>query len=131
MSRGRHGNHVRGSAHPRWNDGRILSAHGYVKVRVGERHPLADSNGYAYEHLLVWVAAGFGRLGDDETLHHVNGDKQDNRIENLRCLARAEHNRGHNAMRQRDAAGRFLPNSGGRILDGREWNETPPAQEKI
>jgi hypothetical protein len=59
--RGRHGNHVRGGAHPRWNHGRMLSEHGYVKVRLGPFHPLSDPNGYAYEHTLVAVTA-LGRL---------------------------------------------------------------------
>lgn len=46
MPRGKHGNHPRGPAHPRWNNGRMLSDEGYVKVRVGRDHPLADPNGY-------------------------------------------------------------------------------------
>ena len=48
----------RGCRHGRWSREKMLSSHGYVKVRVGKDHPLADPNGYAYEHLLVWVAAG-------------------------------------------------------------------------
>lgn len=40
------GNHKSGSDHHRWNTGRILNEDGYVKVRVGADHPLADQNGY-------------------------------------------------------------------------------------
>lgn len=44
--RGRHGNHARASSNGRWNEGRIMNEDGYVKVRVGRDHPLADPNGY-------------------------------------------------------------------------------------
>lgn len=125
MPRGKHGNHVRGAIHHRWNAARILSKHGYVKIRVGTGHKLADPNGYAYEHLIVWVAAGNCAPGPDEALHHRNGNKQDNRIENLALVSRAAHARLHSAERTRDEHGRFLPKSGGRLLDGREWNEMP------
>lgn len=55
-------NRPKGPDHPRWQDGKIISSHGYVKVRVGSEHPLADPNGYAYEHLLVWVSAGSAQV---------------------------------------------------------------------
>lgn len=108
MPRGKHTNQRRGADHPRWKGHqKILSSHGYVKIRVGPEHPLADPNGYAYEHLLVWVAAGQDRPTTSEVLHHRNGDKTDNRIENLELLTRAEHNQHHNREKGRDAAGRF------------------------
>lgn len=105
--RGKHGNHRRGADHPRWNGKRIISSHGYVKVRVGRGHPLADPNGYAYEHLIVWVAAGNELPSSSEIIHHCNDDKTDNRLENLQLLTRAEHNRLHNQAKSRDHLGRF------------------------
>lgn len=105
--RGRHGNHARGAANGRWNDGRMLNEDGYVKVRVGRDHPLADPNGYAYEHLVVWCAAGKPRPGDGETLHHKNEDKTDNRLRNLEVLTRPDHGKVHDQNRERDEAGRY------------------------
>lgn len=102
-------NSPKGADHHRWNDGRIVNSDGYVKVRVGLGHPLADPNGYAYEHLLVWVSAGNARPPRGWLLHHVDEDRANNRIGNLEFLTRAEHNRRHNAERQRDARGRLLP----------------------
>lgn len=120
------GNHKSGSDHHRWNTGRMLNEDGYVKVRVGADHPLADQNGYAYEHLVVWCAAGRLRPVDGETLHHKNEDKTDNRIGNLELLTRSEHNRRHNAGRQRDARGRLIgTKAAGRLLDGIEHNGDP------
>lgn len=107
MPRGKHSGHVRGALHHRWNAGRIVSSHGYIKVRVGPEHPLADRNGYAYEHLLVWLAAT-RPLDPDEILHHQNGDKTDN----LERLTASEHAKRHNSNRVRDAAGRFVSAGG-------------------
>ena len=106
--RGRHGNHAKGSANARWNrDARLLSSHGYVLIRVGTEHPLAFGNGYAYEHMLVWIAA-YGPLAAGETLHHKSKDKTDNRLSNLEKLTRSEHGRHHAEERDRDALGMFL-----------------------
>ena len=98
----------RGAAHCRWNSDLILSEHGYVRVRVGVEHPLADPNGYAYEHLVVWCAAGHARPGAGELLHHKNEDKTDNRYSNLELTGRSEHSAHHIAARRRDATGRLL-----------------------
>ena len=107
MPKGVHNGHVRGSAHPRWNQGRIISPDGYVKLRVGLSHPLADGNGYAYEHDLVMVSAIGRSLTGDEVVHHRNGDKPDNRLENLELMTRAEHNALHLRDRDRDSDGRL------------------------
>lgn len=122
--RGKHKNHVNGSKHYKWNHAKIISSEGYVKIRVGVEHPLADSNGYAYEHLIVWCSTGQPKPNNNEIIHHKNEDKQDNRIDNLVLLNRTEHNLIHNLEKQRDEKGRFKK-AAGRLLDGREWNEMP------
>lgn len=122
--RGKHGNHVRGSRHHRWNDSKIMSPNGYPMIRVGRTHPLADPNGYVMEHILV-VASALGREAiSGKVIHHVDGDRTNNRIENLMLLTIAEHNKIHNAERGRHGdTGRFA--SGSRVLDGRTWEQFP------
>lgn len=119
-----HGNTKRGSEHHRWNSGRMLTEDGYVKIRVGIEHPLADPNGYAYEHLLVWCAAGRKRPSGSEILHHCNEDKTDNRIGNLELLLRGDHNALHIAERGRKPNGQFKK-AAGHLLDGVLHNGFP------
>lgn len=108
MPPGKHGNHARGRRNPKWSEGKLLSSHGYVKIRVGKTHPLADSKGYAYEHSIVWAAAGRTLPGQSELLHHRNENKTDNRLENLEVVTRTKHNEHHNRSKARDKSGKFI-----------------------
>lgn len=126
MPKGIHSSHARGQRHHRWNRGVVRSSHGYVKIRVGVSHPLANPNGYAYEHLVVWCSAGKPRPRSDQVIHHTNGEKTDNRIENLRVIRRGSHNSIHNGYRGRDELGRFKK-AAGRLLDGKVWDQRPEA----
>jgi hypothetical protein len=84
-----------GPDHPRWSDARMVSPEGYVKLRIGKEHPLADPNGYAYEHLVVWVAAGNSRPPKGWLLHHKNEIKKDNRLSNLELKRKDRHGVDH------------------------------------
>ncbi len=85
----------------------MITKDGYVKVRVGLSHRLADANGYAYEHSLVVVSTHLLALNPGAVVYHKNGDRTDNRIENLQVLSRADHNRQH-PLGHDGATGRFI-----------------------
>jgi len=74
-----------------WKGGRSVASNGYVLIRVGVDHPLADVRGYAYEHRLV-AEQKLGRsLLPGELVHHINGNKADNDPDNLKVVESTAH----------------------------------------
>ena len=72
---------------------KVLDEKGYVLVLCPD-HPHKKHRNYVYEHRLV-MEKHLGRfLQTDEVVHHINGNKQDNRIENLQLFANdSEHHK--------------------------------------
>tara|TARA_Y100000310_G_scaffold345442_1_gene465062 strand:+ start:3977 stop:4369 length:393 start_codon:yes stop_codon:yes gene_type:complete len=71
-----------GKTHPRWKGGRYKNKGGYINIH-SPSHPACISSKYVLEHRLV-MEEHLGRyLTRDEHIHHINGIKDDNRLENL------------------------------------------------
>ncbi len=81
---------AKGDNHPSWRGGRIISKRGYVLIHLPD-HPFASVNGYVYEHRLVMERYLIAILLPWAVVHHINHNKQDNRIENLQLMSNSEH----------------------------------------
>lgn len=67
---------------------------GYYRIYFPD-HPKSDSRGWILEHTLI-MECFIGRwLKEEEVVHHKNGIKTDNRIENLQLMTRKEHSKYH------------------------------------
>jgi len=66
-----------------WKGGKITTAQGYVKIYQGMGR-------YKYEHRVVMENFLGRKLYDFESVHHLNGNRSDNRIENLELWMKSQ-----------------------------------------
>lgn len=83
-----------GNKHPLWKGGKHKLGNGYI-VEYCPNHPRAYRN-KVYQHILV-AEKKIGRLLNiSEAVHHINGIKDDNRIDNIIvCKNDTEHFKYH------------------------------------
>ncbi len=84
---------------PNWNGGRYKTQDGYIDIRLYSDNPYYSmaSKHYHYvrEHRYV-MARHLGRcLKTKEWIHHKNGIRDDNRLENLEIHKPGEHIKNH------------------------------------
>jgi len=73
------------------NDYRVMYMPKYHRAMTSE-----NWEGYVYEHIVI-AEEFLGRmLFEDEVVHHLDGDRSNNRKENLLVLSRAMHTKLHN-----------------------------------
>ena len=63
-------------------------------------HPEANSWGYVYEHRVIAEEIINRRLEENEVVHHKNGKRWDNRIENLEVMDKSEHAKMHGQRKE-------------------------------
>lgn len=82
-----------GKNHHNWKGGKLIAWNGYIRIHKPD-HPRALSNGYVWEHILVaekklrrplrYFGKGHSK---NENIHHINGNKTDNRPKNLEVFS--------------------------------------------
>jgi hypothetical protein len=84
---------IKGTNSHKWKGGRWKNNLGYIFIYIPD-HPEANKDGYVLEHRYVWEQVN-GPLKSNEVVHHINGVRDDNRIENLIAITRADHSKYH------------------------------------
>jgi len=81
-----------------WIKGGRYIKDGYVHLYLRKSdpfYPMVGSNGYVKEHRLVMAKHLVRLLHSGETVHHKNGIKNDNGIENLELSSPGSHSLAH------------------------------------
>ena len=83
--------HLNNNSH--WQGGRTVSKEGYVWIWVEPTSSFFSMSyrNYIEEHRLVMAQHLSRCLESCEIVHHINGIRDDNRIENLEIMTRGEH----------------------------------------
>lgn len=81
-----------------WKGGRKTHSGGYMYVMLSEHdpfYPMADERAYILEHRLI-MAKHLDRCLDSlEIVHHIDGNRKNNKLDNLQLLSIGEHLRLH------------------------------------
>lgn len=92
------------------------TAKGYKIIYAPDFHR-ADKNGMVLEHIYIFEKETGVEIPKGYCIHHINGKKDDNRIENLCMLSTSAHT--------------ILHNSGKKFSDERKSNISKAAKERL
>lgn len=82
-----------GKDNPAWKGG-FIRKDGYKVISVDGEQRL--------EHRYIWEQYHKKPIPQGHQVHHINGKKADNRIENLKVVSNSEHQKLHNQARNKE-----------------------------
>ena len=89
---------------------------GYFACYLGRR----PNREFIYLHRLIWKLE-YDNIPEKYEIHHINGNKVDNRLQNLECLSKSEHRKRHNNQVQLLGIESRGNNNGASKLSDEEW----------
>ena len=95
--------HLQGNKSHNWKGGRRIDGAGYVLVHTNCTNRINKSgwSSYEKEHKLVVEQYFKRKLKDNEVVHHIDGNRQNNKIENLAVLpSHLHHKIGHQSLQE-------------------------------
>lgn len=100
-----------GENHIRFKGGKVSGGAGYIQILLSLDDPficmaaIRDESYYVYEHRIVMARHINRPLWSEEVVHHINGDRADNRIENLQLFhTQGAHSKYHAKLRRDNAS---------------------------
>lgn len=111
-----------------WNGGIRKTQTGYIQILMPD-HPRADTAGYVMQHILVFEEHTGISVPTNCAIHHLNGNKSDNRIENLCLMDKIAHTVFHHtgAKRSKETKEKISAKAKERLSDKRNH----PAYKEI
>jgi len=80
-----------------WKVEKIISKGDYLYAKV-TGHPNSTKNGYVLYHRIVMENHLGRHLNSNEVVHHKDGNKKNNSVDNLEVLSSSEHSKLHGSM---------------------------------
>lgn len=101
----------KGEKNPNWKSDRKITNYGYVKIRI-EDHPFKDCDGFVFEHRLIAekylltkdnsiIINGKKYLKKEYIVHHIDGNRTNNEVSNLKIMTLGEHTSFHRKFKNR------------------------------
>jgi HNH endonuclease len=82
---------IAGPKNPNWKGGERLDKKSGRVMVYSPHHPYPNYNNYVYRYRLLMERKLQRFLLPTEHVHHINGDPNDDRIENLQLVSNSEH----------------------------------------
>lgn len=100
---------LKGDRNPRWKGGIHNRKDGYILVRKGTFKKGECGAKYTLQHRLIMEDFLKRKLLRSEIVHHKNGIRNDNRIDNLVIMTQSEHAKQDYILRNKNHKGQLQP----------------------
>lgn len=92
---------VTGADHPNWIGGVVSDGQGYLMVKKPEWYTGRKGSDYVFQHSVVMCEAiGLTEVPKGFVIHHIDGDKCNNNIDNLALVSVTGHGKIHSVYRR-------------------------------